>query len=347
MNYLKTGENLKKIPGVFAISIFAVILITTFTSLSVASPDPATATVYVYPATINATAAGQSFTVEIRVNNVIDLYAWQIGLTWDPDLLEIDVSGSYNGFGFGPFLGTFMTDYIGSPGEINNITGEIYPPSWATRNDTTGVDGSGTLAYIDLVAKKAGTSNVHLAEITLRNSDAEEIPTNVVGVFTVIVEENPPFHIVTVNNLTGSYPPYRLRVYDYSFNLSAKRISFNVTGPPGNVTICNITIPKTLMWVDVLDEWNVTINGAPLSIQERTVTYNGTHYSIYFTCNTSIITIQVISKYVVPEFPLIMIVTLLIISTLVVFSLGKTVKSAKSKGSSSASRGRLPNKTKH
>jgi len=36
-------------------------------------------------------------------------------------------------------------------------------------------------------------------------------------------------------------------VASFSFSLSTKQISFNVTGPTGNVGYCNITIPKTLL----------------------------------------------------------------------------------------------------
>jgi hypothetical protein len=55
------------------------------------------------------------------------------------------------------------------------------------------------------------------------------------------------------------------------------------------------------MWVDALDEWNVTINDMPLNMQEKMVGCNGTHYFVYFTCTTSTIAVQIVGKYVRPH----------------------------------------------
>ena len=112
-------------------------------------------------------------------------------------------------------------------------------------------------------------------------------------------------------------------VSSFDFSQSLGQISFNVTGPDDTTAFCNITIPETLMWVDDLSEWNVTINGIHLSQQERTVTFNGTNYSIYFTCNTSTVKIQVTSKHVIPEFPTSLILMLFMIVTLFVVVLRK------------------------
>jgi hypothetical protein len=107
-----------------------------------------------------------------------------------------------------------------------------------------------------------------------------------------------------------------LTISNFNFNQSLAQISFNVTGPEGGTGPCNVSIPEAFMWVDVLDEWNVTINGVPLDLIERTVTYNGTHYYIHFKCNTSIITIRIISRYVVPEFQSFLLLPLFVMATL-------------------------------
>lgn len=124
----------------------------------------------------------------------------------------------------------------------------------------------------------------------------------------IVIEDGTPFHVIISTNSTA--------VTDFNLNTTEKRIKFKVTGLGITTVFCNITIPKTLMWVDTLDEWNVTINGIPLGIQERTITSNGTHYFIYFTCNTSTVTIQVVSKYAIPEFSSFLIPTLFITATL-------------------------------
>ncbi|MGQ9460262.1 MAG: cohesin domain-containing protein [Candidatus Bathyarchaeaceae archaeon] len=129
------------------------------------------------------------------------------------------------------------------------------------------------------------SAGVHHIQITTR-----QLP---IYVFEVRWDDN-IFHVVIESNSTVS---------EFIFNPSLAQISFNVTGPDDGTAFCNVTIPKALMWVDDLDEWNVTIDGTPLSPKDISVTENATHYFIYFTCVTSTLTIRVISKYVIPEFP--------------------------------------------
>ena len=69
--------------------------------------------------------------------------------------------------------------------------------------------------------------------------------------FNVILEEE-IYKVTTFSNST---------IASFNFNLSLKRISFNVTGPSGAVGFCNVTVPKSLLrdsWLILVDEANVT-----------------------------------------------------------------------------------------
>ena len=135
---------------------------------------------------------------------------------------------------------------------------------------------------------------------------------------THVVED---FNVVTVSKSIVS---------NMTLNMTQIELRFNVTGQAGMESFCNVTIPDDLLWVDNLDEWKVIIDGTPLSTEERTVTYNGTHYSIYFTY-THTGTEQVVIKatYVVPEFPPLIFLLLLMIATIATTVVGKKVWSIK------------------
>jgi hypothetical protein len=123
----------------------------------------------------------------------------------------------------------------------------------------------------------------------------------------VFVTDGTVFNVSTESNSTIS---------NFQFTKEEKQISFELTGPSGNHSFCDVKIPSTLMWVDSLDEWIIKVNGTTLSLQERTITHNGTHYSIHFTCKTSTITINMASTYVIPEIPLLYILRILMLTAL-------------------------------
>jgi len=239
-------------------------------------------TVYLNPATITATSVGQNFTVEVCIANVTDLYTFGCGMTWDPDALEcVD-------FEDGPFLtgGVWTVDYINISGTINNTAGEIYPPYYIGRRGSwnPGITGSGTIFIAKFTAKKTGTFNVHPAEVVLISSEVIIIPANVLDVFTVVQEES-VYPIVTVSSLTGrDFNPPRIRIYNYGFNQTAKAISFEVTGEPGETGFCNVTIPNDLLEDNPPECWVVVIDG---SNAPSTISQNATHISIYFTYTLS------------------------------------------------------------
>jgi len=121
-----------------------------------------TTRVYVKPPSlIELTRINETFTVNICVENITDLYTWEIGLDWSPTVLEC------TDFREGPFLqmggSTTMIE-----GTINNTAGRISPPYACTLLSPAleGVDGSGTLAYADFRVKDDGEAWINFTAET-------------------------------------------------------------------------------------------------------------------------------------------------------------------------------------
>lgn len=136
-----------------------------YTSIVTELSGSSATTVYVYPST-KAVTVGQSFNIDIRVSNVLDLYGWEFKLGWDPNLLNVvEVTE-------GPFLNqsgnTFFTK------KINNTAGYLLVDC-TLLGDVRGVNGSGTLAYVKFRAEKEGSCNLVLYDTKLVNSSEEPI----------------------------------------------------------------------------------------------------------------------------------------------------------------------------
>ncbi|MGQ9460261.1 MAG: Ig-like domain repeat protein [Candidatus Bathyarchaeaceae archaeon] len=284
--------------GIVVVSVGRVSPIPTITQA-----NPVT-TVYLNPPTINGTAIGvnNTVTVNIMIRDAYNVYAWQAGLTFNPDLL--------NCTGF--FEGEFLSDAAGPdgtgyfPGVINNTAGTVGPYGCTLLGDYW-ASGSGRLAYVTFKVKAAGVSDIHLSDIQVMDYDTNLVRINIIDVYTAFVEAT-PHTVVTVSNLTGATTDYLSGFYDHAFNPTLKEISFKVAGPytiaeeRGILKISrsfsNVTIPKVLLpppedpYV-----WAVLINGASLSLANIIKSENATHTSIYFTFSPGINDAQITTRF--------------------------------------------------
>jgi hypothetical protein len=217
-------------------------------------------------------------------------------LTFNPNVLEC------TGFEEGTFLSD-VGSTLWSPGTIDNTAGVIT----AHASNFLGVynaSGDGQLAYLTFTVKAPGISDLHLRDVEVAETVwdpnlqiyvPKAIPFNIIDVYTA-VEDTTPHTVVTVSNSTGKTGAYGSGFYDHAFNLSNKEIGFNVTTPKTS-SFSNVSVPKILLSVDNLDDWTVIMDGTSLSTAQRTVTYNGTHFSIYFTYGEGIHKIQIIGTH--------------------------------------------------
>jgi hypothetical protein len=88
---------------------------------------------------------------------------------------------------------------------------------------------------------------------------------------------------------------------NFSFNPSAKSLSFNVTGTSGT-GFSEITIPRALLYA-APTEWVVKIDGTPLSSENFSVTENAEYVIISMNYSHSEHSIEITGTWIVTEFP--------------------------------------------
>ena len=111
---------------------------------------------------------GETFTIDIRIDEVADLYAFQFDLGFDPGIL------SANGIAEGAFLlSGGPTLFI--PGTIDNTAGTILETANALNGAVPGVDGSGVLATMSFIALASGSSSINLFNPILLDSSGSDI----------------------------------------------------------------------------------------------------------------------------------------------------------------------------
>ena len=104
--------------------------------------------------------AGDTFTLEIRAEDIYNLAGWQFDIAYDPTVLEtVEVNE-------GDFLKTGGGTTFFQEGRIDNATGEITKLSSA-RLSEDGVSGTGTLLSVTFTAKAAGQTQLKLDNFQL------------------------------------------------------------------------------------------------------------------------------------------------------------------------------------
>jgi hypothetical protein len=126
-------------------------------------------TISVQPASVNK-SVGETFSLDIRISDVTDLYAFQFDIEFDPSILSATSITDGEFLPIADSLGFFtlgINNVVGSIGYITNtLTGTI-----------PGVSNSGVLASIDFKAIGIGTSDVSLSNVMLLDSSLNEITT--------------------------------------------------------------------------------------------------------------------------------------------------------------------------
>jgi hypothetical protein len=126
------------------------------------------------------------------------------------------------------------------------------------------------------------------------------------------------FNVTMVSNSTVS---------NCNFSQADMQISFNVTGPAGKASYCNVTVPKDLLQGS---PWTIWLNGTDWT-SLCTITENDTHTFIYIPYTHSTNTIQITGTWVVPEFPSFLILPLFMVAILLAVVIYRTQISRKMK----------------
>jgi hypothetical protein len=151
---------------------------------------------YIYPSSAQITVGG-TLSVDIRIEDVTDLYYADVYVTFDPAVLEVvDVDPTVGGVQIEPgmFLGTGDTVI---DNEVIQESGEVHFSQVA---DDDPVSGDGVLAVITFRGKTAGSSSIIIDEVysELTDEDSDPIDASVEdGTITVTSDMQPTSATVT------------------------------------------------------------------------------------------------------------------------------------------------------
>lgn len=110
------------------------------------------ATIGISPSSTTVTV-GMPFGIGLHIDDVVDLYAYQVTIAFDPTLLQAS----------SPLEGSFLLAGGGTvffPGIIDNALGQVAFLSGSLTGVGPGVTGNGLLAQLRFIAVSAGTSTV-------------------------------------------------------------------------------------------------------------------------------------------------------------------------------------------
>jgi len=180
---------MRKTPFVFTLTFMVLLLGMAVKSSSIPGVNSSTATIYVNPQT-SVAVPGQSFTVNIEISDVVDLYGWEFRLGWNSTILEaLSVIE-------GPFLKQGGNTFFWS--KINNSAGYMIVDCTLLGN-ISGVSGNGTLAIVEFYVETIGDCVLDLYGTILVNSAEQPIEhTAIDGYYYTSV------HDVAVINLVAS-----------------------------------------------------------------------------------------------------------------------------------------------
>jgi hypothetical protein len=123
------------------------------------------ASLYVNPPTVTA-SVGQSFSININITGVQDLFGWQFELDWNSSLLNVTSisEGSFLSSGGTTFFSYTLNDTAGSIVVDGTLTGQ-----------GSGVDGDGVLATVTFNVLSSGQSPLTLTGAELADSNDNPI----------------------------------------------------------------------------------------------------------------------------------------------------------------------------
>ena len=150
--------------------------------------NAAEAAIVVEPANLEVPGPGETFTVNITITDVADLWGWSCVVSWNSSVVNC------TGVAMGPFnpSGTFLL-YV-----IDNDVGWIEKLAAGTVVEDS-VTGSGVLAILTFTAKEVGDVNLTISEANYINyPDIVFYPPVNQQAEIIVVPEFPAFLIIPV-----------------------------------------------------------------------------------------------------------------------------------------------------
>jgi hypothetical protein len=152
-----------------------------FLSLFLAAAPTALAapTVYLQPSAASV-ASGADFTVEVRVEDVADLFAFNLSVSWDR--ASVRFVASQEGSFLSSAAGTFF--FEGVPDEA---AGRLDYVANTVLGDVPGVSGGGVIALLHFTADAPGMSGIDLEDVLMLDSQLGDIAVHARGTSISVV----------------------------------------------------------------------------------------------------------------------------------------------------------------
>ena len=139
--------------------------------------EPAVASLRVNPY-YSYGGVGSTFTIDIMIINITDLYRYEFNLTWNPNSLEcIRVEGMDDS----PVYQIWGLNYLEIKDEFNNLKGYNSAGYSAISPTPRGFSGNAKLVTLTFRVKNAVSSSLTLTDIKLLNSRSRNIPYSKTG----------------------------------------------------------------------------------------------------------------------------------------------------------------------
>jgi len=256
----------------------------------------------------------KTFTVEVNLYNIRQsnvpngTYGVEVKLSWNATLLEYvshelrigETGGVLNKPLYVPYD---LVTVEGDKGTYWLVATSHLPAEYWYGNGTI-VKITFKIIYQGFEPQPSASSSLKLefTDIVMPHAPtAVSIPHNREdGLYRIESVPKKTFHTVTVNGQNfivaiecdGAViaPP------NLGLNLNLKQITFNVTYADG---YCNVTIPKSLMWCDSLNDWVILVDDVAPSY--KWLSENETHTFLWFNFTSGDHVIVIRSTQIIPE----------------------------------------------
>ena len=217
-------------------------------------------------------------------------------------------SSSYNHICYNSFINNVWQAKVYGNSSAN-IWDDGYPSGGNYWSDYIGVD-----LFKGSNQDQPGSDGICDAEYAIDANNTDRYPFMApVNIFEAGIWNEMEYYIDVVSNSTVS---------DFYFNPDEGAfLRFNVTGEDSTSGFCRVTIPKDLLWVQD-GQWSVLVGGEPVNhtlIPDENYTY------LYFTYNHSTKTVEIQGTDVIPEFPSITILLLMLVVISIIVSVKRKV----------------------
>jgi hypothetical protein len=203
----------------------------------------------------NATKAGVTFTANITVSNVVEMYGWVVSLEWDPDAIEINKGDKAGLYKRRVYYNVYESDFMRNVSStnflanaINEEDGTITALACLFVLAGTSVSGSGVLGSISFNLSKVGTTTINITQSGILDRTGGAIDHIVVN--GIVTDLPPPLP-----------PPIWMQPW---FSMTVIAVAVLVAVPVFTVRALRRRVPLTKEELEKIEGYKEEVEGIPL-----------------------------------------------------------------------------------